>query len=1303
MDHFSPVAPAYIRVLVLPVGNIESARFSSLVRRLQSEASIIPLTDVEQRGGDDAAFLSPKAFPQGLLLYRFSAAAPSEHHEKISPYEFFREPLIVLGVVDGRHNTDESDKRELARATAYLRERHPRVVHRQLILLEDDDGEAEAEAETGLASAIRVVHGDQSDHPSLRSAVNELSARFLLEFTTYAKAVQASPTIQTPGQTTKGLQRHGSLRESEKRPSSGHGDSSHASSPTEDGRTSDSLPLGRPAPMPATSFDQMPSAMSGNFQRRESETSTQSSKSKSRARSSSQDRIPTQGFGTSNSHGERFVATGFGQSSSQEKTRARGKARVGIVVGSIYMMSGQWSEALRLLAESTTISQALTDHLWHAKGLENMMVCMMLLVWADADFKVPKICDLASDKASASKFSRVSSNPPGVPRESAESAKDKSQRHRLSVVVPGLARKILTLLRSPEGSLELPFLVFAEASVRIAKLLAALNATNGELTHEKLRAFVIVEKEADSSRGTRLAGSFIDGSKPFSKTAIAEVLTQALPFGGDALATSDHIRLLAGVASAYSMIGFDRKKAMTIKEAVTKLTGALMQARKLGAAEMGIHPAASLSTDTGVDTLLAIAAESNGLTNLMTDVSSIYGASLFPSSRTDAPIFADTKTFGNPTIKFDILKALSGFCEAAPDPHGVLVMTAALLRAAGPNAAIDAAPEPVMNAFSREEQMHLATVISRTVAVSKHLGLVDVQAVYWDPFLVRGVEVMQPAGHKAIIDRTKLNGLEASVDQLTPGNPLLYDPNASRPGTAIKQTSVIVQDEPSQCVITLQNPYDIPVDIEDLSLVTDGIELTSQHEPITLGPLRFQRVSLMVHAASVGAAKIVGCRIKMQGCFPQVFPIVTKAWSARNSVTAKTTGLESRPTYNDKNAKYDLKGLGIEPTDVPVAVVENMPTLVLEFNPEVDSGVMLLEGEMYPLTMWLRNASMVSASVFDITDTAEVLSIDSDAVDGFSTSTQVLVAESGETIVPPGALVPFQFKVLGRAGVAMTQVNFYYCVNGRASKHVRVASVPLEMTVNAVLQVQNLEIMRSPAVQAGMVEVSIDVRNAWPSPVSYSCNVHEDDLATGEVPRTKGSLAPGQIRRVLQTVPVSSGASGFEANTETLRARFLSNFRLCWEVDMRSGVADLQGLALSQESLEVLRGSPINVSVAVVGHQKGSKKLEVAVGSFVRVQAKLLNCGKRSAPLILQLSKTPNLDSKSVLEERRFSVAGTSKRLLPPLEIAAERMVEFIICPLIAGALDLEVVLGQMTYDENESNWHSTQLLSLSVHDEHEE
>ncbi|CZT20046.1 uncharacterized protein RCC_05903 [Ramularia collo-cygni] len=1268
MDHFSPVAPAYIRVLVLPVGQIESSRFSLFVRRLQSEASIVSLSNVEHQGNGDVNSLSPTTFPQGSLLYRFSAAAPSEEHEKISPYEFFREPLIILGVVDGWRAVEEDSKKQLAQATAYLRERHPRVVHRQLVWLEDGDDEDVK----SISSEIRVTNANEVDHPSLRSAVNELSARFLVEFSTYAKAVQASPTIQTPGHTAKGLHRHSSLRESERRPGSGHGDSSHASSPVEDGRTSDSFPTGKLPPLPATSFDQMPSAnnvTSTNYQRRESEISTQSSKSKTRARSFSQDRIQTQGFG---------------QSSSQEKTRARGKARVGIVMGSIYMMSGQWQEALRLLAESTTISNALTDHLWHAKGLENMLVCMVLLFWSGTEFKVPKLCDLALDKASASKFSRGASNPPGVSRESAESAKDKSQGHRLSVVIPGLARKILSLLRSTEGSLELPSLVFAEASVRFAKLLATLNATNGDLTYEKVRGLVVSDRDASSSNAQRLAVPFVDIYKPYSKASITEILSQAIPFGGDVLATSDHIRLLAGIASAYSVIGYDRKKAMAIKDAVTRLTGALMQARKLGAAEMGIHPAASLSIDTGADTLLAVAAEGSGLGNLMIDLSNIYGASTLPSSRTDSPIFADINTFGNPAIKFEILRALSGFCEAAPDPEGVLLMTSALLRAAGPNAAIDAAPEPVCNAFSREEQMHLATVISRTVAVSKHLGLANVQAVYWDSFLVRAVELIQPTGTRAVLDRTKLNGLEASIDQLGPGNPLLYDPNASRPGTAVKQASVLIHGEQSECVITLQNPFDIPLDIEEVSLVTDGLQLTSQHEPTTLGPMRFQQVSLMVDAAGVGSTKITGCRIKMQGCISQIFPIVTKSWAARPPLTTKNIGLDARPKRNVDGAKDDLRSLGIEFADVPVTVIEGMPSLVFEPNPQLDSGFMLLEGELHSLTLQLRNISKVSASVFEVVDSADVLRLERDE------------AAKRELVVPPGAVFPFHFQAYGTAGIATTQVNFYYAASGQGAKHARVTTVSLGMTVNAALQVQNVEIMRSLRDPVGVIQVSLDARNAWPRSLSYVCQFDGDEEASADgCPISKGYLAPGEVRRVHQVMPDSTDGASFDVDVEKARQRFLSRFRLKWEAGARSGVADLQTPNLSPESLRALQGPSVQLAISVVGHE-ASSKVKVAVGSFVRVQVTMKNLGRRGAPLHLQLR---DLMTHTARPDRWYLVAGSLKRLLSPMAERQQRAVEFLICPLLAGALDLEVRLGELDPTDR-INWHSTRLQSLTVYEE---
>jgi len=77
-----------------------------------------------------------------------------------------------------------------------------------------------------------------------------------------------------------------------------------------------------------------------------------------------------------------------GSSSINERIRNKGKGRVGIVIGSIYMQAGRWHDALRELVENTTRARAFSDHIWHAKGLENIMICLILFAWVGIDFKV---------------------------------------------------------------------------------------------------------------------------------------------------------------------------------------------------------------------------------------------------------------------------------------------------------------------------------------------------------------------------------------------------------------------------------------------------------------------------------------------------------------------------------------------------------------------------------------------------------------------------------------------------------------------------------------------------------------------------------------------------------------------------------------------------------------------------------------------------------------------------------------------------------------------------------------------------
>ncbi|PPJ50390.1 hypothetical protein CBER1_06982 [Cercospora berteroae] len=1284
MDHFSPVAGAHIRALVLPVGSIARDRFLLFVHRLQREASRIPLADVAPYAADDGHLLSPKSSKQGSLLYRFSPSAPSEQLLQLSPYELFREPLLVIGVVDGLTGDDEAQKKELDGAAAYLKERHPRVVHRQLVVLQQED----SKSTSSIAKAVAVTNIDTPHDPSLRAAICDISARFLVEFTTYAKALQASPSIQTPGQTARNLQRSNSIREHDNRSNSG------MSSPADEG--SPSRPPSKAPPLPATSFDQIPSAnaMTTTRDRSDSRENSQSgpSKAKGHNRNTSNDRIALQGFGSG---------------ASAEKSRARGKARVAIVLASIYMMAGRWGDALPMFVEHTIKARALSDHLWHAKGLENSMLCLLLLAWAGIEFQVPSICDPTTERAGSSTIARASID--------ARLAAEGMQRQivRLSVALPDLCKLIVSLYRSHEGALELPTIVPAEATVRASKLLATLGAARGELSPSRLQSIIVGhtgQVDQQDQKPVKIAQP-LGRPRPYSRTAIAELLAQAQPSTDDPLPAADHVRLLSGIAAAYDMLGLERKKGLTTKDLIARLTQALLQARKLGAAEMGIHPAAALSVESGSESILSSSGEMRGINNLIAELCAIYGARVLPAIRQETPIFADIRSYGNDNLKRDLLKELAHFSEASPDPHGVLALTASLLRAAGTNSALDAGTSDIGNAFSREEQMHYATVINRTVAVSKHLGLTDVHAVYWDPFLVRMVQILQPSGQRTVIDRTKLNMAQKAANQpIAPGNPLLYDPSASRPGTAAQETFLLVANEPSECIITLQNPFDIPVDIESLELVTEGAELASEHQPTTLGPLRFQQVTLMVTPKSVGITKITGCYIKLQGCYPQVFPIVTTSWSAQAPLTVKDLQKQPHQGSDVETTEARLKSLGIEPGYVSATVIDDLPVLQLENTAALESGLMLLEGESRSIELILRNTSNIAATVFEATDTADVLQRD----DEHKLKLRGIRHKRSKSFLPtttvaPGECTTFKFRVEGKAGLSSTHANFYYqASNNLNGKHARVVSVPVIMTVNAALQVHNLEVLQPGQNEdPSALLVSFDIRNVWPKSVLYECfektarrlEWRRDDTEAPSQDIQDGQLAPGEIRRVYLTLQHDNSAlEKYEEDPEVARTRFLEQLHVSWRVEEHSGYVDLLGLPLSEQALDLVRGAPVSVSISIAPDVK-----EISVGTYVNITATVRDRSRKRNPLhgeqeLLSVELSSSLDPQQT--SRYFAFAGNLKRIVPlkapktpDIRImsseespghapdsavgpaVAETKVDFVICPLLKGKMEFEVIV----------------------------
>ena len=351
---------------------------------------------------------SPLAFPAGLVLYDLSTTLPPSSHLSLSPFELYREPLLVLGVADagqisspttgglgksiqvgdvGLQMNGEGDLyRDLQGEFQKIIDGYPRaLVHRILLF---DHSMPAGDLPEGL---VAIPSLRSSNTTTMKTVMCDLTSQLLADFTTFAKSLQALPSIDTP---------RSSLSDASFKEASGgtvHGsDPSQSLSAIQDSRsrspaksdinyqnrmsvpvhkpstsssraaTPDGRPLSPPSrsQTPPTTFDEMAGVRGAG---------SPSRSGVSDSRRQSRDRVSVQGFG----------AGGSG-----EKERIKGKSRVGTVIGSMYLLAGRWPDALKELVESASIARANSDYVWLAKALDCILVTLLMHAWAGMDFKV---------------------------------------------------------------------------------------------------------------------------------------------------------------------------------------------------------------------------------------------------------------------------------------------------------------------------------------------------------------------------------------------------------------------------------------------------------------------------------------------------------------------------------------------------------------------------------------------------------------------------------------------------------------------------------------------------------------------------------------------------------------------------------------------------------------------------------------------------------------------------------------------------------------------------------------------------
>jgi hypothetical protein len=321
----------------------------------------------------------------------------------------FREPLIVLGIADfeayaftpGQSpDTGNSNdvNAEIPSAIKDLKEEYRTALVHKVLLFDHVSAEVSRDSQ---ADVIFIPPAKELKTTTIRTMMCDITSHFLAEMTTLAISIKALPSIASPTTSIASptISQSGSNgvassqwwhdeKPSLSRTNSQPGEAGRSASPAINNLHRMSMPVfpttspslgdlgrdsppvspetGRDTPPPKT-FEEMAGSDRGSGSPGSRPASTNPSREHSR---------------------DRVSVHGFGPGSVNERNRNKGRARVGLVIGSLYLQTGRWHDALRELSEGAAKARSFSDHLWHAKALENITVCMILLLWSGVDFKV---------------------------------------------------------------------------------------------------------------------------------------------------------------------------------------------------------------------------------------------------------------------------------------------------------------------------------------------------------------------------------------------------------------------------------------------------------------------------------------------------------------------------------------------------------------------------------------------------------------------------------------------------------------------------------------------------------------------------------------------------------------------------------------------------------------------------------------------------------------------------------------------------------------------------------------------------
>lgn len=1262
---------------------------------------------------------SPLAFPDGAIFYDLVTHMPPPSHLALLPFDLYRDPLAVIAIADGEElnkvtfskrqsagaSIPEKNIRTLVQELERLRDDYPKaIVHQVLIFDYVVPEDSKIHIPEGL---VPIPPPEQCKRTTMRTVMCDVSSLLLAEMNSLAKQYEAMQYIESPGQTSSTAQSNGT----------------DSSKPFQQRRNSQFALPGTRSASASGALDRsqarmsMPVPFKGSSNSASSTPGRPSTPVKSGLsgppRTADDILTPDPGSPDRNAPGQlaanpasrsasqdRISVHGFGSGGVNERWRNKGKARVNIVLAGMYLQTGRWIDSLRDAIESAAIAKSINDHLWHGKALEIIVISLLLLGWAGVEFQVPVICLPPPEKG----------GPLAAPPEPPVDPDQPKYLRNFQILIPELLDRILALY-SRISAEHLPPLPMFEANIRFCKILAALHCAEGQLGKQSLD-MMLFGKVPETPLTTSPRLTVVP-----SRTYIVSILMKAFPASGasELLTTPDRTVVLSGIASVLGVLGYQRKKAMVIRELVSIMIGGLVDARTRGAADLGIHPAAGLvalnslsgqsdgavlqlaenDVEFGIDAFLELINKTYGTVAYDIPIGSHVAKVEGVPDDTDAACLlrikkqAAARLFGVKQLKVNVLRACINFSEALPDFAGVLKFSSDLMRTAGSGIAPGPRQEDAAPRISIDEQVRLVTNISKTHSLSKRIGVGHLEAEYWDEFLLRGIKLEPLAITRTPIEHDKdelpgVSTIRASQDI----NPLIYNPFQKTPDKVAMVTN-LVAGEAATFRLTLQNPFDVEIDIQSARLSTEGVEFESVVEKVVVGAYRTQTIKVTGTPKEKGSLLVTGAIIRVRGCRERRFPIFPGPWCLENELKIKAIGLGAL----DNHMLLPVPSSPVPATEqVALNVISKQPVVVVKSTTLPQSSVMILEGERQSFSVTLQNLSTTTPAdflLFSFQDsTQEPLQTalaKRDATPAELYEYELILAKKQairhkvkagtKRYIGPGDTATFEFEVLGKPGLtnATIQIDYaYFSVpleNVEQKFFTRQVSLQLTVTVNASVEIARMDVLplhgsipqplwaRTSKV-GGQSHVLtsdkyclllLDLRNAWPTHMVAHLEVDdgaviEEHILPGNTNRvivpvrrvylddphaSIPSLNPSRHRQfVVSTSKITPDTERANREAFWYREKILESLKGTWKTGnkpTRLGTIELRSMRLTPRMIEAVKVDEVGIEVSVEDPTASSKRTKNTVFVDDFVQVKIHITNRTEQPIYPTLRLMPAL------------------------------------------------------------------------------